>query len=236
MKISDVKNKYNVSVRTLRYYEELGIIKPIRLKSNVRDFDESELEKLELILILKELNIKLKDIKDIIISDGSASLVGTLKDELTRLDADIIKIRNKRQLISSLLEIYGSSDITKHNIKEFMKQQIYVSSTNERISYMVINKDNIVLEIGKGLIATAIREENSLIDEVKKLRAKLNNEDITFVDKIRIKDNVEELKSLEYRILDKGNVIFQKSITNNDIKVQIQDIIYSLEKTLREII
>lgn len=235
MNIRDVKNKYNVSVRTLRYYEELGIIKPKRNSSNIRDFNEKELGKLELVLILRELNIKLKDIKEIIGSNSSISLVDTLKDELSRLDRDIIKMKNKKHLIASLLDTYGSNDITKHNIKDFMKQQLYVSATNERLSKMLIKKDNIVLEIGEGLVPTATKEDISLIDAVKELRTKMNRGGNLFIDKIRIKDNIKDLASLEYRILERDKVILKQSVDKNEVNSQIKEIVECLEQTLNNI-
>jgi DNA-binding transcriptional MerR regulator len=235
MNIKDTKNKYNISVRTIRYYEEIGIIKSTRNSSNIRDFDGKELKKLELILILRELNIKLKDIKEIVCSNSNISLADTLKDEISRLDADIRKLKNKRRLISSLLDTYGSSDITKHNIKEFMKHQLYVSSANERLSKMLIKRDNIVLEIGEGLVPTATKEELSLLDAVKVLRTKMNKGDNIFIDKIRIKDNMDDLRLLEYRILYGDKVIIKQNVHSKEINGQINEIVSCLEKTINSI-
>jgi len=56
-----------VSTRTLRYYDELGILKPARINSSgYRIYGEEEVDKLQQILFYRELGVSLTDIKDII--------------------------------------------------------------------------------------------------------------------------------------------------------------------------
>ena len=55
-----------VSIRTLRYYDEIGLLKPTELtETGYRLYDNKALEKLQEILFFKELEIPLIDIKKI---------------------------------------------------------------------------------------------------------------------------------------------------------------------------
>ncbi|WP_027625786.1 MerR family transcriptional regulator [Clostridium lundense] len=58
-----------VSTRTLRYYDEIGILKPARINSSgYRIYGENEVNMLQQILFYKELGISLENIKEIIAS------------------------------------------------------------------------------------------------------------------------------------------------------------------------
>ncbi len=59
-----------ISVRTLRYYDTIGLLKPTGLtEGGYRLYDEEALEKLYLILIYRELGFPLKEIGGILQSD-----------------------------------------------------------------------------------------------------------------------------------------------------------------------
>ena len=56
-----------VSVRTLQFYDEIGLLKPTQMtESGYRLYDESALEVLQQILFFKELDFTLREIKVII--------------------------------------------------------------------------------------------------------------------------------------------------------------------------
>ncbi len=58
-----------VSTRTLRYYDEIGLLKPARIsQSGYRIYGENEINKLQQILFYRELDVSLDQIKEIITS------------------------------------------------------------------------------------------------------------------------------------------------------------------------
>ena len=62
----EVSKLTGVSVRTLQYYDEIGLLKPCTVKeSGYRYYNNDDLEKLQQILFFKELDFQLKDIKEI---------------------------------------------------------------------------------------------------------------------------------------------------------------------------
>lgn len=66
MKISEVATLTGISVRTLHYYDEIGLLKPDALAENgYRVYTDAELETLQQILFFRELGFPLKDIQAI---------------------------------------------------------------------------------------------------------------------------------------------------------------------------
>ncbi len=67
-----------ISTRTLRYYDEIGILKPARINSSgYRIYGQSEVDRLQQILFYRELGVSLDQIKDIIMNpsfNGKAAL------------------------------------------------------------------------------------------------------------------------------------------------------------------
>ncbi len=74
-----------VSPRTLRYYDEIGILKPTRINSSgYRIYGEKEVNSLQQILFYRELGVELSNIKEIVTSptfDG----VNTLREHHDKL-------------------------------------------------------------------------------------------------------------------------------------------------------
>lgn len=74
-----------VSTRTLRYYDEIGLLKPARINSSgYRIYGQKEVDLLQLILFYKELDVGLEDIGKIMTS-GSFDALRTLKEHHAKL-------------------------------------------------------------------------------------------------------------------------------------------------------
>ncbi len=64
--VKDMSEIAGVSIRTLRYYDEIGLLKPTELtEAGYRLYDNKALEKLQEIMFFRELEIPLTDIKKI---------------------------------------------------------------------------------------------------------------------------------------------------------------------------
>ena len=101
MKIKEVSEIVGVSKRTLQYYDDINLVKARRLKNNHREYDESHLDILWRVLFLKEVGLKLGEIKGIIAGeDMEASLLERIKT----LDENIESLRQKKKLILGILE------------------------------------------------------------------------------------------------------------------------------------
>lgn len=66
--VKDVSEITGISIRTLRYYDEIGLLKPTELtEAGYRLYDNKALEKLQEIMFFRELEIPLIDSKRTIV-------------------------------------------------------------------------------------------------------------------------------------------------------------------------
>lgn len=71
LKISEVAKLSGITVRTLHYYDEIGLLKPNAVSdSGYREYDNESLDKLKQILFFRELDFPLKDIIKIMHTPG----------------------------------------------------------------------------------------------------------------------------------------------------------------------
>ncbi|MGG4106905.1 MerR family transcriptional regulator [Paenibacillus lautus] len=62
--ISELSRKTGVSLRSLRYYEEKALLKPVRLDNGYREYDESHIEQVRMIKLYFSLGLTIKEITD----------------------------------------------------------------------------------------------------------------------------------------------------------------------------
>lgn len=85
-----------VSTRTLRYYDELGLLKPTRINSaGYRIYGQAEVDRLQQILFYRELGVGLEKIKEILDAPDFNVLIA-LKEHL-------INLNSKREQLNILI-------------------------------------------------------------------------------------------------------------------------------------
>ncbi len=95
-----------ISARTLRYYDEIGILKPARINSSgYRIYGRDEVDRLQQILFYKELGVNLNKIKEIVTSpayDGARALREHHEQLLDRRKQLDVLISNVEKTIASM--------------------------------------------------------------------------------------------------------------------------------------
>jgi len=132
--IGDFSKISRLSIKTLRYYHEYGLLNPSRIDdiSGYRYYNETALEKVNIILLLKSFDFSLKEIKDII-------------DNYTS-DFEIISfLKDKKSEINS--KIYMFKKIEK-------KLNLYINRAEEDSKMKKYNTDIIIKDIPDMLVAT----------------------------------------------------------------------------------
>ncbi|WP_303862967.1 MerR family transcriptional regulator [Alkalibaculum bacchi] len=95
--IQKLSKMAGITTRTLRYYDEIGILKPARINSSgYRMFGQKEVDRLQQILFYRELGIELSRIKEIITSPSF--------DEQIALKEHHEKLLEKRAQLDVLIE------------------------------------------------------------------------------------------------------------------------------------
>lgn len=124
--IQQVATWSRVSVRTLHYYDEIGLLKPLRQKKNdYRYYTTTELLRLQQILFFRELEFPLTEIKRILNARGF-DMRSALKDQQHLLG---LKRKRLNRLITSI-----TVTLKKLNQPTSMTTtQLYDSFNNEEI-------------------------------------------------------------------------------------------------------
>ena len=114
IKIKDVANEHNISARTLRYYEDMGLIESVRSEEYAyRMYDASEIKKLEQILILRKLNISIKDIKRIFSTTGSQVVLEVLGKKVEDIDGEVSLLNELKGIVLEFIRQIENSDFSK---------------------------------------------------------------------------------------------------------------------------
>lgn len=96
MTVNEVSKLTGVSIRTLQYYDKIGLLNPAEYtKAGYRMYDDASLERLQQILLFKELQFPLKEIKEIIDSSDF--------DRNKALDQQITLLTMKKEHLENLI-------------------------------------------------------------------------------------------------------------------------------------
>ncbi len=88
----------NLSVRTIRYYDQIGLLRPSKIADNgYRLYTDKDFIKLQKILSLKSLGFSLNDIFAQIINDNTLSLQESLDLQKQMIDKKIENLQNIKQ-------------------------------------------------------------------------------------------------------------------------------------------
>ncbi len=97
MTVNEVSKLTGVSVRALQYYDKIGLLKPTEYtESGYRLYDDTALEMLQQILLFKELEFPLKEIKEILSRPDY--------DKSKALEQQITLLTMKKEHLENLIE------------------------------------------------------------------------------------------------------------------------------------
>ncbi|ADL53911.1 MerR family transcriptional regulator [Clostridium cellulovorans] len=103
--ISEVSKTFNISTRTLRYYEQIGLIDSTKKEGySYRVYDEKAILSLQQVLILRKLRIPLKQIRDILSSEDAIMAIEVFKQNINQLTDEISALTTIREILNSLVE------------------------------------------------------------------------------------------------------------------------------------
>lgn len=181
--VKQVSDLTGVSVRMLHYYDQIGLLKPSAItKAGYRLYDDEALVILQQILFFKELDIPLKEIKEIMINPNF--------DKMQALENQKKLLIIKRDRLNGLIELINKTLKGENNVsfKEFDMTEFfnilekYKKENADKIIkiYGSIDKYNEYIEKMKAREANiakmAIKEYGSIRKYTEIVKANLNND------------------------------------------------------------
>lgn len=176
--IGDLAKKLNITTRTIRYYDQKGLVKPSRVsEGGYRLYSDEQIKQLKLIIFLKELGFSLKDIQKILEDKNGDKLIDLLlEDQLKRNRAETQKLEEQNKKIVQLQKVLSKpnniaevTDITKimnneTRYKEVTRSMWKLSAVEIAveligmafIAYCIINKMNTAAYISVAVLVAIL--------------------------------------------------------------------------------
>lgn len=203
--VKQVSDLTGVSVRMLHHYDKIGLLKPTKLTAvGYRLYDDEALEVLQQILFLKELDIQLNEIKDIITNphfDKMKSLENHKKLIIIKRD----RLNNLIELINKTLKgdntmSFNEFDMTEYyNVLEDFKKE-----NNTKVINMLGGGekfDEIILKVKANeneFANMAIKQYGSIEKYISVMKANLNNSQLL--------SNAEQIERFKKDTLSNNNL------------------------------
>lgn len=154
MTTHEVEEMLDITKKTLIYYENEGLVKPLRDNNNYRCYNQDDVSKIKFILLLREMDVTIEEIKQIINKKKSIRDVLENKKDLIKqrqLDLDHIdeKINNyiKRRKIKIAVD-YTLDYGTIYDCLYFYKDYLQYGQINIKYSDVKCFKLSMSSEIG----------------------------------------------------------------------------------------
>ena len=108
MKIGDVAQASGLSAKTIRYYEDIGLVRPLRGENGYRAFAETDVHKLSFLARARSLGFSIEDCRTLLSlyedrSRASANVKALAEAHLRRIDRKIAELQGLRGTLGHLV-------------------------------------------------------------------------------------------------------------------------------------
>jgi DNA-binding transcriptional MerR regulator len=156
LRIGDVARLAGTTPRTIRYYEEIGLLPqaPARPSGGHRLYTLAEVERLREVMRLKELlGVTLDELRDLLTAEEARAAV---RAELRRDDVD--PDRRRELLQEALGHINRQLELVEHRSSELAKLRTELTETRKRVRGKLRDLEDGVLDSDERLASTGIRQ------------------------------------------------------------------------------
>jgi Cu(I)-responsive transcriptional regulator len=115
MNIGEVAERTGVSAKTIRYYEDIGLIRPPRDANGYRAFRDSDLHKLAFLGRARSLGFAIEDCRTLLAlyedqSRASADVKAVAGQHLDRIEAKLRELEAMRDTLADLVACCAGDD------------------------------------------------------------------------------------------------------------------------------
>jgi MerR family transcriptional regulator, thiopeptide resistance regulator len=167
-RIGQVSVRTGLTVRTLRYYEELGLLRPSeRLVSGHRVYANEDLQRLYRISLLRQLGLPLSDIAQEL-DDSSSELTNTVTRHIEQVDQRLAALSRHRERMITVRESLSNGSPSDEELLDTLHDLALIDhGLTQRLTLLVYNDieaihDHLVAVFGFGP-GTIIRNESGQV-------------------------------------------------------------------------
>lgn len=115
MNIGEVAERSGIPPKTIRYYEDIGLVRPQRSGNGYRAFRETDLHKLAFLGRARVLGFSIEDCRTLLSlyedeSRESAQVKAVAEEHLTAIDDKIAQLQSMRETLSHLVRSCHGDD------------------------------------------------------------------------------------------------------------------------------
>ncbi|TCP42946.1 Cu(I)-responsive transcriptional regulator [Rhodovulum marinum] len=115
MNIGDVAQATGLPAKTIRYYEEIGLVTPHRAANGYRDFSDQDLHNLVFLGRARSLGFTIEECRALLAlyadkGRASADVKRIAREHLVQIDAKIAELRAMRATLSDLVDACAGDD------------------------------------------------------------------------------------------------------------------------------
>lgn len=115
MNIGDVAERSGLPAKTIRYYEDIGFIRPARSANGYRQFSDKDLHKLAFVGRARSLGFTIEDCRTLLAlyedrGRASSDVKQVAKQNLADIDAKIAGLQEMRATLAHLVECCAGDD------------------------------------------------------------------------------------------------------------------------------
>ena len=108
MNIGEISGKSGLPAKTIRYYEDIGLITPDRSENGYRRFSQNDLHKLTFLGRARALGFSIEDCRALMAmyedeSRASADVKKVAQEHLIRIDEKIAQLQSMRETLALLV-------------------------------------------------------------------------------------------------------------------------------------
>jgi len=109
MNISDASRDSGLPAKTIRYYEDIGLVKPGRLENGYRDYSDDDLHKLRFLQRSRGLGFSVEDCRVLLSlyedrNRASADVKQIAKTHLIEIERKIAELQSMQKTLSHLVD------------------------------------------------------------------------------------------------------------------------------------
>ncbi|MEO3998057.1 MerR family DNA-binding transcriptional regulator [Mesorhizobium sp. CAU 1732] len=104
IRIGDMAKQFDVTLRTLRFYEDKGLLNPKR-EGNTRLYTHRDVTRLKLILLGRKVGFSLREVKHVMdLYDPNGSNVKQLRTVLDKSERQLVRLEKQRTALDEAIE------------------------------------------------------------------------------------------------------------------------------------
>lgn len=159
--IGEMSKLNKVSIQTLRYYDQIGLLKPVYVdkESNYRYYSIDQFPQLDFIKYLKYLGMPLKDIKSKL-SNSDEEMLELLNNKIETVNESILELQTIKRILVK------KKELLERTIKEYETEVIFRKHIPKRnilqVDYESLDEQHHEMNLARRKLASIMEDNISI--------------------------------------------------------------------------